>query len=97
LDRAIADADRMLGSVLTKARLWQQINLDPVNTRQRLVINRMLDDFKGYMTTPKYAKLAKCSTDTALRDIRILLERKILIKNPGSGKRTSYRLATPES
>ena len=97
LDRAIDDADRMLGSVLTKAQLWQRINLDPVNARQRQIINRMLDDFKGYMTTPKYAKLAKCSTDTALRDIRILMDRGILIKNPGSGKRTSYRLATPEN
>ena len=97
LERAIDDADRLLHSVLLKARLWQKINTAPVNPRQRLVINRMLDDFKGNMgRPPKYAKLAKCSTDTALRDIRTLMERGILTKNPGSGKRTSYRLASPD-
>ena len=56
----------------------------------------MLDDFQGHLTTSKYAKLAKCSTDTALRDIRELLERGILVKNPGGGRSTSYRLAEPD-
>jgi Fic family protein len=96
LDRSIEDAERTLGSVLHKARLWQRINLRPVNERQRKVINRMLDDFQGHLTTSKYAKLAKCSNDTALRDIRELLERDILVKNPGEGRSTSYRLAHPE-
>ena len=58
-----------------------------------LVINRLLDDFKGFLTTSKYAKLAKCSPDTAPRDIRELLERGILLQNPGGGRSTSYRLA----
>jgi Fic family protein len=56
----------------------------------------MLDDFKGHLTTSKYAKLAKCSNDTALRDIRELLERGIVAKNPGGGRSTSYRLAEPD-
>ena len=56
----------------------------------------MLDDFKGHLTTSKYAKLAKCSNDTALRDIRELLERGIVVKNPGGGRSTSYRLAEPD-
>ncbi len=56
----------------------------------------MLDDWKGHLTTSKYAKLAKCSTDTALRDIRELLERGILVKNAAGGRSTSYRLASPE-
>jgi Fic family protein len=56
----------------------------------------MLDDFKGHLTTSKYAKLAKCSGDTALRDIRELLERGILVKNPGGGRSTSYHLADPD-
>lgn len=61
--------------------------------RQRLIINMMLDDdFKGYMNTAKYAKLAKCSTDTALRDIQNLKARGILIQNPGAGRSTSYSL-----
>lgn len=97
LDRTIDEAATSLGSVLHKARLWQRINPQPVNERQREVINRMLDDFQGHLTTSKYAKLAKCSNDTALRDIRELLERGIILKNPGGGRSTSYRLADPDS
>jgi len=93
LDRAVDGADGTLGAVLNKARVWQRINRQPVNERQRLVINRMLNEFKGFLSTSKYAKLSKCSTDTALRDIRELLERGILVQNPGGGRSTSYRLA----
>lgn len=101
LDTAIEDANTSLASVLNKARLWQRIdqgsfNERAINQRQRRVINRMLNDFRGHLTTSKYAKLAKCSTDTALRDIRELLERGIVIKNEGGGRSTSYRLATPD-
>jgi Fic family protein len=80
-----------------KARIWQRINPRPVNDRQRLVINRILNDFQGFLSTSKYAKLTKCSTDTALRDIRELLERGILIQNPSRGRSTSYRMAEAES
>jgi Fic family protein len=93
LDRAIEDADRTLACVLRKAKLWQRINVDPVNQRQRKVINRMLEDFKGYLTTSKYAGIAKCSSDTVLRDIRELFERGIVVKNPDGGRSTNYRLA----
>ena len=93
LDRAIEHADKTLASVLYKAKLWKLVNLDPVNLRQRKVLGRLLDDFKGFLTTSKYAKLAKCSQDTALRDIRELLERGIIVRNPGQGRSTSYRLA----
>ncbi|MBJ7533557.1 Fic family protein [Rhodomicrobium vannielii ATCC 17100] len=96
LDRALGRAEEMLDGVLGKARLWDHINREPVNDRQRLVINRMLDDFKGHMNTSKYAKLAKCSNDTALRDMRELAKRGILIQNPGGGRSTSYRLAHPD-
>jgi Fic family protein len=96
LDRSIEDADRTLGSVLNKAKLWQRINRSPVNERQRRVINRMLDDFQGHLTTSKYAKLSKCSSDTALRDIRELVDGRIFVKNPGRGRSTSYRLAEPD-
>ena len=90
---AISSAETTLGNVLFKAQLWDRINQKPVNERQRLVINRMLeDDFEGYMNTSKYAKLAKCSNDTALRDIHGLKERGILIQNPSGGRSTSYRL-----
>jgi len=95
-DRTIEDADASLGSVLHKARLWQRINTRPVNERQRKVINRMLDDFQGHLNTSKYAKLVRCSKDTALRDIRELLERGIVVKNSAGGRSTSYRLADPD-
>jgi Uncharacterized conserved protein len=73
------------------------INAKPVNDRQRLIINRMLDDeFEGFMSTSKYAKLAKCSTDTALRDIQELKERSIFVQNRGGGRSTSYRLPDRE-
>lgn len=97
LGRAIDGADHTLGTVLHKARLWQRINLKPVNERQRLVINRLLNGFQGFLTTSKYAKIAKCSSDTALRDIRELLGRGILVQNESGGRSTSYRLAEPEN
>jgi Fic family protein len=91
---AIASAENMLGNVLFKAQLWEKINQHPVNERQRLIINRMLEnDFKGYMNTSKYAKLTKCSTDTALRDIQDLKVRGVFIQNPGAGRSTSYRIS----
>lgn len=93
LGRAISSSETTLGNVLFKAQLWDTINQRPVNERQRLIINRMLeDDFKGHMNTSKYAKLAKCSNDTALRDIQDLKDRGIFIQNPGGGRSTSYRL-----
>jgi len=96
LDRAIDNAGELLGGVIRKAKLWSRINLDPVNDRQRLVIKRMLDGFQGFLTTSKYATLARCSGDTALRDIRDLLARNILERNEHGGRSTSYRLAEPE-
>ncbi|KAA3614219.1 MAG: Fic family protein [Planctomycetota bacterium] len=96
LDRSIDRAEETLDSVLRKAKLWQRIHQHPIHDRQRKVIMRLLDNFQGKLTTSKYAKLAKCSPDTALRDIRDLLERRILIQNPGGGRSTSYRLAEPD-
>lgn len=93
LGRAISGAKTTLANVLFKAQLWDKINQQPANERQRLIINRMLkNDFQGYMNTSKYAKLAKCSNDTALRDIQGLKASGIFIQNPGGGRSTSYRL-----
>ena len=98
LDRTIDSSDTMLGSVLHKARLWQRINIKPVSERQRKIINRMLEhDWQGHLNTSKYARLAKCSQDTALRDIKELLGRGILVKNEAGGRSTSYRLADPDN
>ena len=96
LGRALTNTNETLANVLYKAQLWNYVNQQTVNQRQRLILNRMLDNFKGYMTTSKYAKLAKCSTDTALRDIQDFVSRGIFIQNPGGGRSTSYRLATIE-
>jgi len=66
------------------------------NKRQRLVINRLLNGFEGKLTSSKWAKLAKCSQDTALRDIEDLVARGILVKDPARGRSTSYSLAEIE-
>ena len=96
LGRALEAADETLSYVLYKAKLWDRIAQHKVNDRQRLVLNRMTDGFKGHMTTSKYAKIAKCSPDTALRDLKPLIDYEILIQNPGGGRSTSYRLINAE-
>ena len=93
LGGAIDSAQITLGSILTKARLWETIAGVAINPRQRLVLNRLLDGFEGKLTTSKYAQLGKCSHDTALRDILTLVEDGILVRNPEGGRSTSYALA----
>jgi Fic family protein len=93
LGRAIEGAQVTLGAVLAKARFWESIGDFSLNQRQRLVLNHLLDGFDGKLTTSKWAKLAKCSHDTALRDILPLVERGILVRNPEGGRSTSYALA----
>jgi Fic family protein len=98
LGRAIDGAQAILGTVLSKARFREAIGDFPLNERQRLVLNRLLDGFDGKLTTKKWAKLAKCSHDTALRDITALVEGGILVRNPEGGRSTSYGLPSiPES
>src|SRR4051812_33688847 len=94
LGRAIDGAQTALGAVLAKARFWERFHDVPLNERQRLVLNRLLDGFEGKLTTSKYAKLGKCSQDTALRDILPLVERGILVRGPEGGRSTSYSLAS---
>ena len=93
LSRAIDGAQTALGAVLSKARFWQIFGDMAFNERQRLVLNRLLDGFEGKLTTAKWAKLAQCSQDTALRDILHLVERGVLVRNPEGGRSTSYALA----
>ncbi len=94
LDRAIDGAQTTLAAVLAKARFWEGIRGISLNERQNLIMNRLLEGFEGKLTTSKYAKLAKCSQDTALRDILSLVEHGILVRNPGGGRSTSYALAS---
>lgn len=93
LEQSIVGAEHELSAVLKKARLWESLNLNPVNERQRKAINLLLGDFKGKLSTSKYAKIMKCSEDTALRDIKILVERGILFQDEARGRSTSYSLA----
>jgi Fic family protein len=93
LGRAIDGAQTTLSAVLAKARFWKRMEGVPLNDRQRLVLNRLLDGLEGKLTTSKYAKLAKCSQDTALRDILPLVKRGILVLNPEGGRSTTYALA----
>jgi Fic family protein len=93
LGRSLDRAEDALSGVLRKAKLWDWINHEAVNERQRKVLNRLIDGFEGKkLTTSKYAKLARCSEDTALRDIQVLIKRSILIQNQGGGRSTSYSL-----
>jgi DeoR/GlpR family transcriptional regulator of sugar metabolism len=67
------------------------------NERQRKVINRLMDGFEDKLTSSKWAKLAKCSQDTALRDIADMVERKILARKRRGARSTSYVLKLPQS
>lgn len=94
LGRAIDGASVTLSEVLAKALFWESVRGTMLNERQTLVLNRLLDGFEGKLTTSKYAKLAKCSADTALRDIRALVERGVLTLGKEKGRSTSYALKT---
>lgn len=93
LGRAIDHAHTTLDAVLVKARFWQRCAGFAMNARQAKVMNRLLDGFEGKLTTTKWAALAKCSQDTALRDIAELVERGVLRRSSSGGRSTSYELA----
>ena len=93
LTRAIESAETALSATLAKARFWQSAANIPLNARQRMMLNRLLDDFQGKLTTSKWARLAKCSHDTALRDINALIRRGILKRGAAGGRSASYELA----
>ncbi|WP_322084982.1 Fic family protein [Burkholderia sp. BCC1999] len=93
LGRAIDHAHTTLDAVLIKARFWQRCAGFAMNARQVKVMNRLLDGFEGKLTTTKWAALAKCSPDTALRDITELVEHGVLRRSSSGGRSTSYELA----
>ncbi len=92
LDRAFDRAENTLATVMTKARFWERHGGTTFNERQRGIINRLVNGFEGKLTTSKWSALAKCSQDTALRDIDDLIKRGILTKDSGGGRSTSYSL-----
>jgi Fic family protein len=93
LNRAITSAHSTLDGVLFKARFWQRWAGTPMNERQIKLLNHLLDGFEGKLTSTKWARMAKCSADTALRDITELLVLGVLRKLPGGGRSTGYGLA----
>ena len=92
LDRAFDGAEKTLASVFQKAEFWKTHAAARINERQRDMLNRLLDGFEGKLTSSKWAKIEKCSPDTALRDITDLVERGILRQDAGGGRSTSYSL-----
>lgn len=96
LDHAFDGAEAILKSTLNKARFWERHAGMPFNERQRDILNRLLNGFDGKLTSSKWAKLEKCSPDTALRDINGLLELGVLKKDSAGGRSTSYSLVEVE-
>jgi Fic family protein len=92
LERAIKRALSKLDIIINKSKFWEALEQVSLNERQRKIINRILDGFDGKLTSSKWAKIAKCSQDTAYRDILDLLNRGILMKNSKGGRSTSYSL-----
>ncbi|WP_324680721.1 Fic family protein [Hymenobacter sp. GOD-10R] len=93
LGRALTRAEQTLAQVLAKAQFWERHQQTTLSERQRRLVTRLLDGFEGKLTTSKWARMAKCSQDTAGRDIAELISKGILVKESAGGRSTSYRLA----
>jgi len=93
LYRALQNSEQMVKKVLYKADFWDRHKTTELNSRQRLMLNKLLDGFEGKLKTSKWAKIAKCSQDTALRDIKNLIEKSILRQEDSGGRSTNYELA----
>jgi Fic family protein len=96
LGRAFERAETILATVLNKARFWERFAKVEFNERQRDMVNRLFNGLEGKMTSSKWAKLAKCSQDTAARDIEDLIRKKVLVKDAAGGRSTSYSLVLPK-
>lgn len=92
INRALQTADLVLAEVLKKADFWKEHATMVFNNRQVEMLNKLLDGIEGKLTSSKWAKMAKCSQDAALRDIQDLLQKKVLVNDVGGGRSTSYVL-----
>lgn len=97
LEAALTSSEELMERTLIKARFWHRHIETSLNERQRKILNMVLDGFKGNLTSSKWAKITKVSQDTAGRDIKDLIEKKILIAAPGGGRSTHYLLSNGES
>jgi len=89
---ALKSTDSTLKQVLFKADFWNRHSNTILNERQTKLINKLLDGFEGKLTSSKWAKIANCSKDTAIRDINDLINKNILRKEPAGGRSTNYEL-----
>jgi Fic family protein len=92
LQRAVNSTQLSLDAVLVKTKFWRRWSATPMNQRQIKLLNRMLDGWDGKLTSSKWATLAKCSPDTALRDINELIALGTLCKLPSGGRSTAYNI-----
>ena len=92
LQRSIEGSNETLHTVMAKARFWERFAREALNDRQIKVMNKLLDGFEGKLTSSKWGKIAKCSQDTAGRDIKDLIKRGALKQDEGGGRSTSYSL-----
>jgi len=92
LFRALERSEETVKKVLAKAEFWDKHKDTLLNSRQRLMLNKILDGFEGKLKSSKWAKITKCSPDTALRDIKDLLEKGILKQEQPGGRSTNYEL-----
>lgn len=92
LYRALKNTEQTVEKVLYKADFWDKLKNTELNSRQRLMLNKLLDGFEGKLKTSKWAKITKCSQDTALRDIKDLIEKNILRQEKSGGRSTNYEL-----
>ena len=92
LINALKSTDIILTKVLFKADFWTKHSKTNLNERQKKLINKLLDGFEGKMTSSKWAKIAKCSKDTAIRDINDLIYKDLIQKETAGGRSTNYEL-----
>ena len=92
LKTALLETENSMQNILLKTEFWEKHKDILINERQRLMINKLFDDFYGKLTTSKWAKITKTSTDTALRDIKDLMEKGILQQEEAGGRSVNYSL-----
>lgn len=92
LKNALLETENAMQRIVNKAEFWKTHAQTSINERQRLMLNKLLDGFDGHLQTSKWAKIAKCSTDTALRDIKDLIEKEILTIENQNGRNTNYKM-----
>lgn len=91
-DRSIAATDNTLATIMKRKKFWDNFATEPLNERQKKMLSKLLDDFEGKLTSSKWAKINKCSQDTATRDIQDLITKGILEKEDSGGRNTNYAL-----